>query len=162
MKGALGYRLRPSDLARVSSVGLRTRRMRAALSALGIAIGIAAMVAVLGLSSSSQAGLLAEIDRLGTNLLTVKNGQTVFGRTAQLPEAAPGMIARIDAVTAIADIGATDAPVYRSPLIPRVQTNALSVAATSLNLPAGVGTTVAQGAFLNAATATQPVAVLGS
>jgi putative ABC transport system permease protein len=154
--------LRPADLARVASVGLRTRRLRAGLSALGIAIGIAAMVAVLGLSSSSQAGLLAEIDRLGTNLLTVKNGQTLFGKTAKLPNAAPRMIARIGAVSTVADTGGTDAPVYRSPLIPRVQTNALSVAATSLNLPAAVGTTVARGAFLNAATATQPVAVLGS
>jgi len=68
-------KLHPSDLARVASVGLRTRRMRAGLSALGIAIGVAAIVAVLGLSSSSQAGLLSEIDRLGTNLLTVTNGQ---------------------------------------------------------------------------------------
>jgi putative ABC transport system permease protein len=154
--------LGPADLARVASVGLRTRRLRAGLSALGIAIGIAAMVAVLGLSSSSQAGLLAEIDRLGTNLLTVKNGQTLFGKTAKLPDAAPGMIARIGAVSTVADTGGTDASVYRTPLIPRVQTNALSVAATSLNLPAAVATTVAQGAFLNAATATQPVAVLGS
>jgi putative ABC transport system permease protein len=69
-------RLRASDLARVASVGLRTRRMRAGLSALGIAIGVAAIVAVLGLSSSSQAGLLEEIDRLGTNLLTITNGQS--------------------------------------------------------------------------------------
>ncbi len=149
-------------MARVASVGLRTRRLRAGLSALGIAIGIAAMVAVLGLSSSSQAGLLAEIDRLGTNLLTVKNGQTVFGKPAKLPDAAPGMIARIGAVNSVAYTGGTDVSVYRSPLIPRVQTSALSVAATSLNLPAAVGTTVARGAFLDAATATQPVAVLGS
>ncbi|HTR33987.1 MAG TPA: ABC transporter permease, partial [Gaiellaceae bacterium] len=78
-------RLTPSDLARVASVGLRTRRLRAALSALGIAIGVAAIVAVLGLSASSRAGLLAEIDRLGTNLLTVSNGQTLFGQTAELP-----------------------------------------------------------------------------
>jgi putative ABC transport system permease protein len=154
--------LPPADLARVASVGLRTRRLRAGLSALGIAIGIAAMVAVLGLSSSSQAGLLAEIDRLGTNLLTVKNGQTLFGKTAKLPEAAPAMLARIGAVSTVAYTGSTDASVYRSPLIPRIQTNALSVAATSVNLPAAVGTTVAQGAFLNAATVTQPVAVLGS
>jgi putative ABC transport system permease protein len=154
--------LRPTDLARVASVGLRTRRLRAGLSALGIAIGIAAMVAVLGLSSSSQAGLLAEIDRLGTNLLTVKNGQTVFGKPAKLPTASPAMIARIGDVSTVADTGGTDVPVYRSPLIPRVQTNALSVSAASLNLPAAVGTTVARGAFLNAATSTQPVAVLGS
>ena len=75
-----------------SSVGLRTRKLRAALSALGIAIGVAAIVAVLGLSSSSQAGLLNEISKLGTNLLTVANGQTLSGDTAELPVAAPGMI----------------------------------------------------------------------
>ena len=86
----------PADSGRrpgpVASVGLRTRKLRAALSALGIAIGVAAIVAVLGLSSSSQAGLLAEIDQLGTNLLTVTNGQTRRGETAELPLAAPGMI----------------------------------------------------------------------
>src|SRR5207248_820251 len=129
-------RLRPSDLARVASVGLRTRRLRAALSALGIAIGIAALVAVLGLSSSSQAGLLAEIDQLGTNLLTVTNGQTVFGEAARLPFAAPDMIARIAPVTTVADTGSTDATAYRSPLIGRIHTNALVVQATSLDLPA--------------------------
>jgi putative ABC transport system permease protein len=154
-------RLRPSDLARVASVGLRTRRVRAALSALGIAIGVAAIVAVLGLSSSSQAGLLAEIDKLGTNLLTVTNGQTLFGQTAELPLAAPGMIARIGPVQQVQETGSTDANVYRSPLIPSVNTNALAVQAASLGLPAAVGAKVAQGSYLNAATAREPVAVLG-
>ena len=74
-----------SDLARLSTVGLRTRKLRAALSALGVAIGVAAIVAVLGLSASSQAGLLAEINQLGTNLLTVSNGQSFTGGTAELP-----------------------------------------------------------------------------
>jgi putative ABC transport system permease protein len=155
-------RLRLADLARVASVGLRTRRLRAALSALGIAIGVAAIVAVLGLSSSSQAGLLAEIDRLGTNLLTVTNGQTLLGGTAKLPLAAPGMIARIGPVTQVQETGSTDANAYRSPLIPSINTNALSVQAASLGLPATVGTTIAQGRYLNAATARLPVAVLGS
>jgi putative ABC transport system permease protein len=155
-------RLQPSDLARVASVGLRTRRMRAALSALGIAIGVAAIVAVLGLSSSSQAGLLAEIDRLGTNLLTVTNGQTLLGEQATLPLAAPGMIARIGPVTQVEATGSTDANVYRSPLIPAINTNGLSVQAASLGLPGTVGTSVAQGRYLNAATARLPVAVLGS
>ena len=154
-------RLRLSDLARVASVGLRTRRMRAALSALGIAIGVAAIVAVLGLSSSSQAGLLAQIDKLGTNLLTVQNGQTLFGQTAELPLAAPGMIARIGPVQRVQYTGSTSANVYRSPLIPSINTNALAVQAASLGLPQTVGATVAAGTFLNAATARQPVAVLG-
>jgi putative ABC transport system permease protein len=147
----------------VASVGLRTRRTRAALSALGIAIGVAAIVAVLGLSSSSRAGLLAEIDRLGTNLLTVTNGQSFSGQTATLPLSAPAMIARINPVTIVADTASIgSASVYRSPLIPTINTNALSVAAASLNLLRAVGTSVAQGSYLNAATATEPVAVLGA
>jgi putative ABC transport system permease protein len=155
-------RLRVADLARVASVGLRTRRLRAALSALGIAIGVAAIVAVLGVSSSSQAGLLAEIDRLGTNLLTVTNGQTFFGQTAELSPSAPGMISRIGPVTAVQATGTTSAHAYRSDLIPAINTNAINVDAATLYLPHTLATTVAQGRYLNAATAREPVAVLGA
>jgi putative ABC transport system permease protein len=156
-------RLRITDLARVASVGLRTRKLRAGLSALGIAIGVAAIVAVLGLSSSSQAGLLAEIDRLGTNLLTVSNGQTLTGDTAELPKPAPGMIRRIGPVSTVESVGAlSKIYAYRTPYIPGVNTNAISVQAASLGLPAAVGTRVAQGRYLNPATATVPVAVLGA
>jgi putative ABC transport system permease protein len=156
-------RLRSGDMARVASVGLRTRRLRAALSALGIAIGVAAIVAVLGLSSSSQAGLLSEIDRLGTNRLTVTNGQTLTGQAATLPLTAPAMIGRIDPVTEVADTGdVSTANVFRSPLIPSIDTNALTVDAASLNLLPAVGTSVAQGSYLNAATAIDPAVVLGA
>jgi putative ABC transport system permease protein len=154
--------LLPRDVVRVASVGLRTRKLRAALSSLGIAIGVAAIVAVLGLSSSSQAGLLAEIDRLGTNLLTVENGQSLFDEAAELPTTAPAMIARIGPVTEAGFTGATDAKAYRSPLIPAVNTNGLSVQAASLDLPQAAGTSIARGAYLNAATAQEPVAVLGA
>jgi len=156
-------RLRPSDLAALASIGLRTRKLRAGLSALGIAIGVAAIVAVLGLAASSQAALLNEIARLGTNLLTVTNGNTLSGGTAELPLAAPGMIGRLPGVTAVQDTGTVNgASAYRSPHIPAVNTNALTVNATTLGLPAVAGTSIAQGNFLNAATARQPVAVLGA
>jgi putative ABC transport system permease protein len=156
-------RLRPGDLAGLASVGLRTRKLRAALSALGIAIGTAAIVAVLGLARSSQAVLLAEISRLGTNLLTVTNGQNYLGQPAELPEDAPGMIGQLPGVTAVEYTGAVSgANAYRSPLIPSIETNALTVNASSLGLPAVVGTSVAQGSYLNAATAAEPVAVLGA
>jgi putative ABC transport system permease protein len=155
-------KLRLGDLARLASVGLRTRRVRAALSALGIAIGVAAIVAVLGLSASSQAGLLSEIDRLGTNLLDVTNGQTLFGQTAELPDAAPAMIARIGPVTQVQYTGAVNGNVFRSPLIPAIDTNAISISAASLDLARTVGTSVWQGSFLNAATAREPVVVLGA
>ena len=124
--------LSPGDLLRVASVGLRTRRLRAALSSIGIAIGVAAIVAVLGLSSSSAAGLNNEIARLGTNLLEVTNGQNEFGQTAELPYAAPARIARIGPVTETQYIGTTSASAYRSPLIPSVDTNGIGVVASSL------------------------------
>jgi putative ABC transport system permease protein len=156
-------RLRPADLAGLASVGLRTRKLRAALSALGIAIGVAAIVAVLGLARSSQALLINEIDALGTNLLTVTNGQDLTGRTAELPDAAPGMIGQLPGVTGVQYTGTVSgAGAYRSPLIPPIDTNALTVAAASLGLPAVAGTSVAQGSYLNAATAGEPVAVLGA
>ncbi len=155
-------KLRLGDLAWLASVGLRTRRVRAALSALGIAIGVAAIVAVLGLSSSSQAGLLSEIDRLGTNLLDVTNGQTLFGQPAELPDAAPAMIARIGPVNQVQYTGAVNGNVFRSPLIPSIDTNAISISAASLGLPRAVGTSVWQGSFLNAATEREPVVVLGA
>jgi putative ABC transport system permease protein len=156
-------RLRPSDLAALAGVGLRTRKLRAGLSALGIAIGVAAIVAVLGLAASSQAALLAEISRLGTNLLTVTNGQTFSGATAELPMAAPGMITRLPGVTAVQDTGTVGGiSVYKSPYVPAVETNGLSVDAATLGLPAVAGTSLAQGRFLDAATAREPVAVLGA
>jgi putative ABC transport system permease protein len=161
-------RLRPADLARLAAVGLRTRKLRASLSALGIAIGVAAIVAVLGLSASSSAGLLAEISQLGTNLLTVQNGQSLTGGTAELPLQAPAMIGRLPGVTSVqstATVSGFDdngVNAYRTPLINPVNTNGLSVDAASLGLPATSGTAIAQGDFLNAATARQPVAVLGA
>ncbi len=144
-------RLRAADLARLSGAGLRTRALRAALSALGIAIGVAAIVAVLGLSASSQAGLLAEIKALGTNLLTVQNGQAIGGGTAELPDQAPAMISRLPGVTAVQDTGTiNNVNAYRSPLIPPVNTNGLTADAASLGLPAAAGTSIARGEFLNA------------
>ena len=154
--------LRPSDLAALASIGLRTRKLRAALSALGIAIGVAAITAVLGLAASSQDTLLAKIARLGTNLLTVTNGQTLTGAAAELPAAAPGMIARLPGVAAVQDTGTVSSVnAYKSPYIPSSNTNALSVDAATLGLPAVAGTRLAQGRFLDAATAREPAVVLG-
>ena len=156
-------RLQLSDLTRLSTVGLRTRKLRAGLSALGIAIGVAAIVAVLGLSASSQAGLLNEINQLGTNLLTVSNGQSLTGGTAELPTTAPGMIGRISGVQQVQSTGAVNgANAYRTPYIPSVDTKGLTVQAASLDLLPVLATTVAQGHYLNAATAQEPVAVIGA
>ena len=156
-------RLRPADVAGVASVGLRTRKLRAALSALGISIGVAAIVAVLGLARSSQAELLAEIQRLGTNLLTVSNGQNIFGGTAELPLQAPAMVGELPGVTNVQYTAAVSGvDVYRNPDVPAIDTNGITVDAASLGLPAALATSIARGSYLNAATASEPVAVLGA
>jgi putative ABC transport system permease protein len=155
-------RLRLADLLPVGSLGLRTRRLRAALSALGIAIGIAAIVAVVGITSSSQASLLAQIDRLGTNLLTVANGQTVGGGHAELPVTAVPMITRmagVEHVTGTATLAA--AAVYRSDKVPAYDTRGLAVTATGGNLLATLNSSLRAGRFLNRATERANVTVLG-
>jgi putative ABC transport system permease protein len=158
-----GGRLRLKDGLRVASVGLRTRPLRAALSALGIAIGTAAIVAVLGLSASSQSGLLAEIARLGPNMLTLEAGQSLTGGAAQLPREAPSRITLLGDVQQVAHTALMQhQKVYRSSMVPAANTGGLQVRATSLNLLSVLRTSVARGDWLNEGTAREPVAVLGA
>jgi putative ABC transport system permease protein len=160
---AEGGRLQLKDGLRVASVGLRSRPLRAALSALGIAIGTAAIVGVLGLSSSSQAGLLAEIDQLGTNMLTAEAGQSLTGGEAKLPLEAPARVAHLDNVQDVAHTALVkEAMVYRNSMVPVGNNGGLQVRATSLNLPSVLRIGVARGNWLNEGTARVPVAVLGS
>ncbi len=156
-------RMRPADIFRVGVVGLRTRPLRAFLSALGIAIGIAAMISVVGISSSSRAELDRTLAALGTNLLTVSPGNTMFGSDAQLPVESVAMIGRIGPVRQVAATGTlSDARVYRSDRIPAGQTGGIATRAAQLDLLDTVGGTVANGTWLNAATERYPAVVLGS
>jgi putative ABC transport system permease protein len=162
MSGDRPGRLGLHDLLAAAGTGLRTRRLRAALSALGIAIGIAAMVAVLGISESSRADLLAQLDTLGTNLLRATPGETFFGAEAKLPMESPGMLRRVGPVERVAATGNTDATVRRSDLIPEVETGGISVLAADPELLGTLGGELADGRFLNRATARYPAVVLGA
>lgn len=157
-------RIRPLDVILVAGSGLRARPLRVFLSALGIAIGVAAMTAVLGISASSRADLGRTLDRLGTNLLTVAPGQKLFAdERATLPTEAVTMIGHIGPVTGVA--GAAQIPetgVYRNDHVPAAQTGAIAVLAADLALPETVGAHMARGAWLNPATARYPVVVLGA
>ena len=155
-------RLAPTDLLRLGSVGLRGRRPRAGLSALGITFGIAAMVAVLGLSASSRAHLLSDLDRLGTNLLTVTPGRTLFDQAASLPLESVEMIGRIGPVHAVSATGTVEATVRRSDLISPAETGGISVRAARHDLLGALGATVRSGSFLNRATERYPAVVLGA
>lgn len=157
------HRLRFRDLLALGRLSLTVKRARVAFTALGIAIGISAMVAVVGISASSRADLLAELDRLGTNLLQVSPGSDVFGEGSELPTTAAEMIRRLDGVEeAAATRHVDDASVRRTDHIPEEQTGGISTVATEANLLDALDGEVDQGVFLNDATTTQPAVVLGS
>ncbi len=155
-------RLLPADALRVASVGLRTRRLRAALSALGVAIGIAAMVAVLGISDSSKAGLVAELNELGTNMLTVTPGETFLGEAAKLPEAAVRDVRNLRSVRSAAAVtSVSGAAARRSPFIEAAETNGIGVQAADAQLLVTLGGKMRLGRFLNAGDERYPLVVLG-
>lgn len=156
-------RLRPADVFRVGGAGLRARPTRVFLSALGIAIGIAAMLSVVGISTSSREDLNRTLARLGTNLLSVSPGKSFFGQASYLPDDAISMIGRIGPVTSVSAVGLlAQARVYRTDKVPSGQSGGIGVYAAKLDLPATVGSTVESGTWLNDATAGYPATVLGS
>src|SRR5262249_42513860 len=156
-------RLRPPDVARVGAAGLRARPLRVVLSALGIAIGIAAMISVVGIATSSREDLNRELARLGTNLLRVAPGQSIFGETSHLPDEVVSMIGRIGPVTSVTATGiVTGTHVYRNDRIPAGETGSIAVLAARTDLLGTVGAAVASGTWLNAATANYPAVVLGA
>jgi putative ABC transport system permease protein len=156
--GGLGL----GDLVRIGARGLTSRRLRSSLTALGIAIGIAAMIAVLGISEASRASLLSVLDRIGTNLLTVTPGQTFGGDDATLPDEASAMIRRIGPIQAVSAVTTVSTTVRRTDKVSTSQTGGISVLAAETTLLDTLGGNMAKGRFLDAATERYPTVVLGS
>ncbi|MFE0172425.1 ABC transporter permease [Streptomyces sp. NPDC059002] len=155
-------RLSPPDILRVGAVGLRARRARVVLSALGIAIGIATMVAVVGLSQSSKADLMARLDRLGTNLLTAESGKDAQGNDVPLPKNAVAMVDRIGPVQHATATANVDARIRRSDVVPEEQTAGVTTQAARPDLLKALNARTKSGTWLNAANENLPVTVLGS
>ncbi len=155
-------KLRFGELIGIGTVGLRTRRARAAFTALGIAIGIASMVAVMGISSSSKADLLAELDELGTNLLQVRAGSTIFGEQAALSADAAPMVRRIAPVDSAASIGSVSGTVHRSDHVPSSKKNGVEIYAVETDLADTLEAEVRSGRNHDAASVQLPTVVLGA
>ncbi|WET81374.1 ABC transporter permease [Amycolatopsis sp. QT-25] len=154
--------LTPPDIFRAGMSGLRARRTRVVLSALGIAIGIATMVAVIGLSTSSRADLMAQLDRLGTNLLTVEAGKDADGEPVKLPKAAVAMVERIGPVEKVTATAEVDARVRRSDAVPEELAPGVATQATRTDLLDALGARVDRGRWLDPASERVPTVVLGS
>jgi putative ABC transport system permease protein len=154
-------RLRAADLFALAGLGLRIRRLRAALSALGICIGIAAIVGVLGITQSSESDLVAQIDQLGTNLLTVQNGRDFNGAEGTLPQTAPAMIGHMAGVEHVSATALLAPSVYRTDRVPAFETGGIGVRAADGSLLSALDGSILHGSYLNAATSRYQVAVLG-
>lgn len=155
-------RLHPADLVSLGAIGLRTSRVRAALTMAGIAIGIAAMVGVLVISESSRSDLLAQLDRLGTNMLRITAGQTLFGGEAELAPEARAMIERVGPVESASGVAIVDATVRRTDYIDEGRTGGISVTAADLDLLDTLRASVAAGRWHDEASAALPTTVLGN
>jgi putative ABC transport system permease protein len=155
-------RLHPADLVGLGAIGLRASRVRAALTMIGIAIGIAAMVGVLVISESSRSDLLGQLDRLGTNMLRVTAGQTLFGGSAELSTEARAMIERVGPVESASSVATVDATVRRTDFIDEGRTGGISVTAADLDLLDTLRAEVGVGRWLDEASASLPTVVLGN
>jgi putative ABC transport system permease protein len=149
------------DVAGLAALGVRSRPGRAALSALGVTVGVAAIVAVVGISDSSRADLIAQLDRLGTNLLTVTPGRSPGDEPVRLPDTAPAMIRRITPVQRASSIAQLDASVRRNAHVSVADTGAISVAAAQPDLLSAVGGSIDRGRFLDSSIDRFPTVVLG-
>ncbi|MFD4555654.1 ABC transporter permease [Streptomyces canus] len=154
-------RLAPLDLLGLGLLGIRTRKMRAALSALGISIGIATMIVVTGIPASSQKALLNELSAMGTNML---QAQPVPNPNSPvlLPPESVDMVRRIGPVTMASAVANTHATVHRSDRVDPSDYAGLTILASEVNLLPAINAEVRSGRFLNAATERFPTAVLGS
>lgn len=155
-------RLHAGDLIALGFLGVRTRVARSVLTALGITVGIAALVGVMGISASSRADLMQTLDELGTNYLRVTPGQSLRGEDSELPRESTAMVARVSGVEASSAIGSVKGSVRRTDYIEASRTGGISIRATDTDLLSTLNGTMAAGAFLNEAQATLPAVVLGS
>ncbi|MGF1597250.1 MAG: ABC transporter permease [Acidimicrobiales bacterium] len=156
-------RMRTADLFRTALDGLRAKSLRTFLTAVGIAAGIGSMVSVIGISSSSRADVVAQIDRLGTNLLAVQaTPSLVPGRDDGLPPNSVERLRRIPATEHAAALTPLDVGVTRNDLLAPGRNGGVTVAATEPELVDTLSAAIADGRFISAGDTGLPLTVLGA
>ena len=146
----------------LGTLGLRTRKTRTLLTALGITIGIAAMISVLGITSSSDAQLKAELDALGPNLIEITPGDSFTSAEVSFPSETSKVVQRVGTVESSAAVYEVEASVRRTKLIPKQQTGGMAVLAVGPELLSMIDGVVAAGRFLDSTAVGIPQVVLGS
>ncbi|MFP1629348.1 ABC transporter permease [Streptomyces sp. 5K101] len=156
-------RLTPLDLLGLGLLGIRTRKLRAALSALGISIGIATMIIVTAIPASSQKALMQQLSALGTNLLRAQPvSNQGSDKPVSLPAESVNMVERVGPVIRASAVANTHATVHRSDRADPADYTGLSVLAAHRDLLRTVGGTVVSGRFLTEDNDRFPTVVLGA
>ena len=155
-------KLRTRDLFFVAVYGVKARKGRAALTSIGIGIGIAAIVAVSGIAASGSADLLSTLESLGTNLVKASPQAGFFGTQEELPEGVIGMVERIGPVEEVTSTTQTDLLVRRSNFISEFEGGGISTIVTSSELLNVIGGKLSEGRFITDGLSDLPVTVLGS
>jgi putative ABC transport system permease protein len=70
------------EIVKVAIQSIRANKLRAALTMLGVIIGVAAVITVVALSTGAQKAVEERIQALGANLLSIYPGQSFFGGRA--------------------------------------------------------------------------------
>ena len=154
------------ELVRLAFARLAVSRLRAALTMLGIIIGVASVIALVAVGNGATSGITRQLESLGTNLLTVNPGSTTSGLVRGAAGSATSLtVADATAIAALPGVGA---------VAPQAQTQAVVVAGLDNTTTTIVGTTgdyakvrnfdVWQGTFLSPVDVAQGlrVAVIGS
>jgi putative ABC transport system permease protein len=155
-------RLKIKDLFFVALYGVRARKGRATLTSIGIGIGIAAIVAVSGISASGRADLLSTLESLGTNLVKASPQAGFFGTQEELPKGVLGMVERIGPVQEVTSTTQTDLLVRRSNFISEFEGGGISTIVTSAELLDVIGGNLIDGRFIEDGLSDIPVTVLGN
>lgn len=153
-------RLGLGDVVRLGLLGITSRKFRAALSALGISIGIATMIVVTGIPAASQRALLDELTALGTNMLRAEPAPNQ-DPPVQLPTDAVARVERIGPVTGAAAVANTHQVVRRSDRVAATEGSGLSVLASTTDLLGQLNGAVRDGRFLDTSASRFPTVVLG-
>ncbi len=90
------------DLVRLAFSRLRTGRLRAALTMLGVIIGVASVVALVGVGQGTTSNITERLSSLGTNLLTISAAGAAGGAESTLTLGDSEALAGIDGIAGVA------------------------------------------------------------
>ena len=145
----------PLELVRLAFSRLRTSRVRAALTMLGVIIGVASVVALVGVGQGATSGITSRLAGLGTNLLTINPRSGSAGLT----------LADVAAVAAVPNVAAVAPELQRSGTVASGHdTTTTSIIGTNASYTKVRAYEVWQGTFLTDVSVTDKlrVVVLGS